>query len=50
MGKTELEYIHFGRREDIKEILCESVDWIQLAENKDQWRIGVNMGMNLRVL
>jgi hypothetical protein len=26
------------------------VDWIQLAQNRDQWRAVVNVVMNLRVL
>jgi hypothetical protein len=23
---------------DVREIVCESVDWINLAEDRDQWR------------
>jgi hypothetical protein len=33
----------------LKQILNESVDWIHLAEDKDQWQAQVNMVMNLNV-
>jgi hypothetical protein len=33
---------------DIREVGWEGVDWIHLAENRDQWRAIVNMVMNLR--
>jgi hypothetical protein len=32
-----------------KEIGCEGVDWIYLAEDRDQWQAVVNMVMNLQV-
>jgi hypothetical protein len=38
-----------GIRTDLREIGWESVDWIQLAQDKDCWRAVVNMVMNLRV-
>jgi hypothetical protein len=41
-GKIRLEYIS-------KEIRCECVDWIHLAQDRDQWRAPVNMVINLRV-
>jgi len=34
----------------LKEISWEGVYWIHLAQDRDQWRAGVNMVMNLRVL
>jgi hypothetical protein len=37
-------------RIDLREIRCETVDWIQVAEDRDQWRVLVNRIMNLRVL
>jgi hypothetical protein len=35
---------------DLREIGWESVDWIQLAQDRDRWRGFVNTVMNLRVL
>jgi hypothetical protein len=39
-----------GIRMDLGEIGWGSVDWIQLAQDRDQWRALVNTVMNLRVL
>jgi hypothetical protein len=39
-----------GIRMDLEEIGLGSVDWIQLAQNRDRWRALVNTVMNLRVL
>jgi hypothetical protein len=36
-------------RMDIREIGCEGVDWIHLAQHRDQWRAVVNTVMNLRI-
>jgi hypothetical protein len=35
---------------DLREIGWGSVDWIQLAHDRDQWRALVSAVMNLRVL
>jgi hypothetical protein len=35
---------------DLTEIGLGSVDWIQLAQDRDRWRALVNTVMNLRVL
>jgi hypothetical protein len=35
---------------DLREIGWGSVDWIQLAQDRDRWRAVVNKVMNLRVL
>jgi hypothetical protein len=35
---------------DLREIRLDGVDWIDLAQNRDQWRALVNMVMNLRFL
>jgi hypothetical protein len=39
-----------GIRMDLREIGWGSVDWIQLAQDRDQWWALVNMVMNFRVL
>jgi hypothetical protein len=39
-----------GIRMDLRKIGWGSVDWIQLAQDRDRWRDLVNTVMNLRVL
>jgi hypothetical protein len=39
-----------GIRMDLGEIGLWSVDWIQLAQDRDRWRAVVNTVINLRVL
>jgi hypothetical protein len=39
-----------GMKMDLREMGCGSVDWIQLAQDRDRWRALVNTAMNLRVL
>jgi hypothetical protein len=34
---------------DLKELECEDMDWIELAQDRDRWRVIVNAVMNLRV-
>jgi hypothetical protein len=34
---------------DLREIGWDGVDWIELAQDRDQWRALVNTMMNLRV-
>jgi hypothetical protein len=34
---------------DLRETGCEVVDWIHLAQDRDQWRAVVNTVMKLRV-
>jgi hypothetical protein len=34
---------------DLSEIGCDDMDWIDLAQDRDQWRALVNTVMNLRV-
>jgi hypothetical protein len=52
-GNKQLE-IHRRKWEDnnrmcLKEIRWGGMDWINLAQGRDQWRALVNMTMNLRV-
>jgi hypothetical protein len=35
---------------DLREIGWDRMDWIELAQDRDEWRAFVNMVMNLRVL
>ena len=34
---------------DIQKVGCESIDWIELAQDRDRWQALVNGVMNLRV-
>jgi hypothetical protein len=53
-GKRQLERPRHrwedGIRIDLKKIGLRSVDWIQLAEDRDRWQALVNTVMNLPVL
>jgi hypothetical protein len=39
----------YNIRMDLREIGWGSMDWIDLAQDKDQWRAPVNTAMNLPV-
>ena len=34
---------------DLQEVGCESVDWIDLAQDRDRWRAVINVVMNILV-
>jgi hypothetical protein len=42
MGKVNV-------RMDVREIGCDGVGWMHLAQDRDQWRAVVNTVMDLRV-
>ena len=35
---------------DLREVLCGSTNWIQLAQDTDRWQSLINAVMNIRVL
>jgi len=48
LGRLRHRWEH-SIRTDVREIVSESVDWIHLAQDRDQWRVLVNTVINLRV-
>jgi hypothetical protein len=43
------DHLEDNIRMDVRELGWKDVDWIQLAQDSDQWRDLVNKEMNLRV-
>jgi hypothetical protein len=47
LGRPRRRWVNI--KMDLKEIDWYGMDWIDLAQNRDQWRALVNTVMNLRV-
>jgi hypothetical protein len=48
LGRPRLRWV-YNIRMDFTEIGWDGMDWIDLAQDRDQWRALVNTVMNLRV-
>jgi hypothetical protein len=48
LGRPRCRWVH-NIKMDLKERGWDGVDWIDLVEDRDQWKSLMNMGMNFRV-
>jgi hypothetical protein len=48
LGRTRRGWVD-NNTMDLREIGRNGMDWIALAQDRDQWRVPVNTAMNLRV-
>jgi hypothetical protein len=48
MGRTRRSWVN-NIKMDLGEIRWDDVNWIDMAQNSEQWRVLVNMELNLRV-
>jgi hypothetical protein len=48
LGRTRRRW-EDNNQADLQEVGCGGMDWIELAKDRDRWRILVNAVMNLRV-
>jgi hypothetical protein len=48
LGRPRSRWV-YNIKMDLGEIRWDGMDWVDLAQDKDQWRPLVNMIMNLRV-
>jgi hypothetical protein len=48
LGRPRYRWVH-NNKIDLTEIGWEGMDWINLAQDRDQWRALVNTVLNLRV-
>jgi hypothetical protein len=46
LGRPRLRWVN-NIQMDLREIGCDGVDWIDVAQDRDQWRALVNTAMNL---
>jgi hypothetical protein len=49
LGKPRCRWEYNIKMDLVREIGWDGVDWIDLAQDSDQWRAPVNTVMNLRV-
>ena len=47
LGRSKLRWEDYIKM-DLREVGCDPGDWIDLAEDRDQWRAYVRAVMNLR--
>jgi hypothetical protein len=48
LGKPRLRWVD-NMEIDLRETGWDGMDWIDVVQDMDQWRVSVNMVMNLRV-
>jgi hypothetical protein len=48
LGRPRRRWVH-NIKMDLREIVWGGVDWIELAQDRNQWRALVNTVMNLRI-
>jgi len=48
VGKPRRRW-EYNIKMDLQEVGCEGMDWIELAQDRDKWRVFVKAVMNLRV-
>ena len=48
LGRPRRRWEH-NNKMDVKEMGCEGMDWIELAQDRDRWWVLVNVVMNLWV-
>jgi hypothetical protein len=48
LGRPRRRWVN-NHKIDVRQIGWNGMDWIDLAQNRDQWRVLVNAEMNLRI-